>query len=184
MNRKVLVPIAHGTEEMEAIIIIDMLRRAGLNVKVAGETEIITCSRGVKMIPDILIHKMEPNEDFDAIVIPGGLEGTENLNNDDRFIEILNHNFNNGKLIAAICAAPAILIRHQLLSSDDVVTSHPSVRNLFSEINYSEDRVVVNRSFVTSRGAGTAFEFSLKLIEILCDRETADTISDQIVLRI
>jgi putative intracellular protease/amidase len=75
MNKKVLVPIAHGTEEMEAVIIIDMLRRAGLNVKVAGETEIITCSRGVKLIPDVLIHKMEPNEEFDAIAIPGGLEG-------------------------------------------------------------------------------------------------------------
>jgi DJ-1 family protein len=183
MNKKVLVPIAHGTEEMEAVIIIDMLRRSGLNVKVAGETEIITCSRGVKLIPDILIHKMEPNEEFDAIVIPGGLEGTENLNNDDRFIEILEHNFENGKIIAAICAAPTILLRHQLLSADDRVTSHPSVSNIFSEINYSEDRVVINGRIVTSRGAGTAFEFSLQLIELLCDKDTANRIGHEILIK-
>jgi DJ-1 family protein len=182
MNKKVLVPIAHGTEEMEAVIIIDMLRRAGLNVKVAGETEIITCSRGVKLIPDVLIHKMEPNEEFDAIAIPGGLEGTENLNNDDRFIEILEHNLKNGKLIAAICAAPTILIRHQFLSADDRVTSHPSVRNTFSEINYSEDRVELNGNIITSRAAGTAFEFTLKIIELLCDKEISDKIGSDILL--
>jgi len=182
MNKKVFVPVAHGTEEMEAVIIIDMLRRASLNVKVAGETEIITCSRGIKIIPDVLIHKMEPHEDFDAIVIPGGLEGTENLNNNDRFIEILHHNAKNGKIIAAICAAPTILIRHQLLRADNHITSHPSVSNFFKEVNYSEDCVVVNGNFVTSRGAGTAFEFSLKLIELLCNKETANKIANQIVL--
>jgi DJ-1 family protein len=183
MNKKVLVPIAHGTEEMEAVIIIDMLRRAGLNVKVAGENEIITCSRGVKIIPDAIIHKLEPNEEFDAIVIPGGLEGTENLSNDDRFIEILTHNFENGSIIAAICAAPVILLRNRLLKADNIITSHPSVSNLFSEIEYSEDRVVINDNIITSRGAGTAFEFSLAVIELLRDKETANTVAEQIVLK-
>lgn len=181
MNKDILVPIAHGSEEMESVIIIDMLRRAGLNVKVAGETEIITCSRGVKIIPDILIHKLEPNEEFDAIVIPGGLDGTENLNNNDRFIDILKYNFDSEKLIAAICASPTIFVNHKIVRSADSITSHPSVSSQFAEFNYSEDKVVEHGNIITSRGAGTAIEFSLKIIERLADAETAKNVAQQIV---
>lgn len=181
MNKDILVPIAHGSEEMESVIIIDMLRRAGLNVKVAGETEIITCSRGVKIIPDILIHKLEPNEEFDAIVIPGGLDGTENLNDNDRFIEVLKYNFDNGKLIAAICAAPTIFVNHKIARSADSLTSHPSLSNQFAEFNYSDDKVVEHGNIITSRGAGTAIEFTLKIIERLVDADTAKNVAKQII---
>ena len=181
MDIKVLVPISHGTEELEAITIIDLLRRGSINVKVAGENEIITCSRGVKIIPDCLLHKLEDNDEFDAIVIPGGYEGTNNLMNNEKLQAILKHNFKSGKLIGAICAAPIILVKHKLISKDFKITSHPSVKNYFEGYDYSEDRIVIQDNIITSRAVGTAIDFALVIIELLINVETAEKIAREIL---
>jgi DJ-1 family protein len=182
LDKKVLVPIAQGTEEMEAIIVIDMLRRAGMTVCVAGENEIITCSRNTKMIPDKLIEQINADDEFAAIVLPGGALGTENLLNNYRLEEILRFNYNNGSILAAVCAAPTILMRHKLLPLGCKVTSHPSVASQFEHFAYLDSPVVISGKIITSRGAGTTIEFALAIIAELLDKEVADRIANDIVL--
>jgi len=179
MEKRVLVPIAHGSEDMEAVIIIDMLRRAGINVVVTADQEIITFARFIKIIPDKLIDQLENLEDFDAIIIPGGMEGVHNLIEDANLKKILE--LNKDKLIGAICAAPILLAENKIIKKGIRLTSHPSVRMQLSEYEYSTDKVVISDNIITSRGAGTAFDFSLKIIEILINKETADKIAKDIV---
>lgn len=182
MEKTVLVPLAQGSEEMEAVTIVDMLRRAGINVKTAGENEIITCSRGVKIIPDILIEQISATRLFDAVILPGGVNGTKNLSDNSQLIKILRHHLDQERLIAAICAAPIILADNDLLDKNQSITSHPSVKSQLQTYKYSENPVVEDGNIVTSRGAGTALQFSLKIIEILVDKVTAIKVSEGIVL--
>lgn len=181
MDKKVLVPIAHGTEEMEAVVVVDLLRRAGFTVRVAGDNEIVTCSRGMKIIPDILIRKIKPDDVFDAVILPGGVEGTQNLHNNEYIIDILKSHNEKGKIIGAICAAPTILTAYNITPKGIDITSHPSVINEMVEYHYLTDKVVVYDNFVTSRAAGTVIEFALKIIELLAGKELADKISEQIL---
>ncbi|NQW29380.1 MAG: DJ-1/PfpI family protein [Ignavibacteria bacterium] len=179
---RVLVPIANGTEEMEAVIIVDMLRRAGCDVVVAGDGDLITCSRRVRIVPDVTLDDIADDELFEAIVIPGGSRGVTNLTENRSFEEILlRHRKKNG-LVGAICAAPMLLHELGFLRAKDVITSHPSVADVLSRYSYTIDRVAVSGSIVTSRGAGTAFEFSLELIKILFDDTTASKVATDIVL--
>jgi DJ-1 family protein len=182
MTKYVLVPIAHGTEEMEAVIIIDILRRAGITVKVAGDNEIVTCSRGVKIIPDELIDNLDINSEFDAIILPGGGKGTDNLMNNYHLSEILKSHRERGALIAAICAAPTILSEFKILKPESKITSHPSVRNRLEHYNYIEEKVVFDDNIVTSRGAGTAFMFALFIVELLMNSDTAKKVACDIIL--
>ncbi len=179
---KVLVPIANGTEEMEAVIIIDMLRRAGIEVVVAGTENEVLCSRGVVLKPDVLIETVL-TEKFDAIIIPGGLEGTENLINSEPMKEIIEYHKNNSGIFAAICAAPLILDEAGLFSDSTEFTSHPSVKEKFSHGSYQNDKVVISNSIITSAGAGTAFDFALEIIKLLTGRDMADKISKSILYR-
>lgn len=181
MDKNILVALAHGTEEMEAVTIIDLLRRAGLNVKVAGENEIITCSRGVKILPDIQIEDIPEDKFFDIIIIPGGINGTKNLTENQHLEKIIKKARVRGTILAAICAAPTLLSAHGILKPETKVTSHPSVKSQLLHYDYVNDNVVESDGIVTSRGAGTAIEFSLKLIELLVGKETAMRIANDIV---
>ena len=180
MDKVVLVPIAQGTEEMEAIIIIDILRRAGVNVKVAGENQIVTCARGTKIIPDIIIDQLEKDTIYSAIILPGGASGTENLQNNPYLEEILKYNSGKGTLIGAVCAAPTILARHKLIPVGSVITSHPSVSSQFDNYNYLTDTIVSDGQFITSRGAGTTLDFALAVVSILVNQAASDKISGDI----
>ncbi len=181
MAINVLIPIAQGTEEMEAIIVADLLRRANINVKIAGESNIITCSRGVKILPDILIDDINPEDTFHAVVLPGGNIGTQRLNDNPAIEDILKKLKRKSMKIAAICAAPTILSYHKIISDENVITSHPSVKEQLLSHIYVEDKVVVDGNIITSRGAGTAIDFALKLIEVLIDSAAAKKIKDSIV---
>ncbi len=184
MKRKILVPIAKGTEEMEFTIIADMLRRAGAEVTVAGDKDIIVCSRGIKILPDILIDDLDIEDTWDAIVIPGGLGGTENLTQNEQFIDILEKHISEGKHYGAICAAPMIFSDHKFIPEDAKITSHPSVKAKILKGEYVEDLPsVISGKLITSRGAGTAFDFALLLIETLFSKEKADEIASAIVYK-
>jgi 4-methyl-5(b-hydroxyethyl)-thiazole monophosphate biosynthesis len=163
----VVVPIADGSEEMEAVIIIDVLRRAGIVVRVAGLTgEPIVASRNVRLIPDCSIAEVTADA-CDAVVLPGGNAGTEALAGDERVIELLKAVSRQGKLVAAICAAPKILLKAGLLDQKRV-TSYPGALDpQHSGYEYCEDLVVKDGQVVTSRGPGTALDFSLFLVECL-----------------
>lgn len=181
MSRTVLIPIAQGTEEIEAIVPADLLRRANVYVRIAGENEIVTCSRGVKIIPDILIEQLNSDMEFSAIVLPGGKTGTLNLLNNSKLQKLLQKHHERGGIIASICAAPSILSAHKIIPKGTNLTSHPSIKDMFEGYNYSDEKVVVDGNFITSRGVGTTIDFTLKLIEILISKETADKIAEDIV---
>ena len=166
--KRVLVPLAPGFEEIEAVTVIDVLRRAGVEVAVAATTAggPIEGSNGIRITTDTLLDQMD-SADFDMIVLPGGSTGVENLKKDPRVVALLGQFAARGKQIAAICAAPSLLVTAGLVS-DKKVTSHPCVKELVAASSiYSEDRVVVDGTWITSRGPGTAMEFALKLVEIL-----------------
>lgn len=183
MERIILLPIAHGTEEAEAVTLIDLLRRAGMNVTVAGETQVVICSRGVRINPDRLIDDIDESEEFDAIILPGGAQGTENLSAHEELVTLLRRHKERGALIAAICAAPLILHQHNLIARTTRITSHPSVAQQLGAYQYSEDTVVQDGRIITSRGVGTAVAFALAIIKELAGEEHAQRIADQIVWR-
>ena len=183
MNIKVLVPLAQGVEELEAVTIIDLLRRANINVTIAGENEIITCSRGVKIIPDVLLDTIDTDLEFDAIVLPGGAQGVENLMKFDKLGILLEHQKSKNKIIAAVCAAPLVLSHFKIIGKDNTITSHPSVKDNLRIYNWKNERVVEDGIFITSKGAGTAIEFTLNIIRKLCGDEITDNVAEQIVYR-
>jgi DJ-1 family protein len=181
MSRTALITIAQGTEEIEAIVPADLLRRANFHVKIAGDNEIVTCSRGVKIIPDLLIEKLNSDVEYDIIILPGGRTGTLNLLNDEKLIKLLRKHYERGGWIAAICAAPSILVHHKIMPKGSPITSHPSVKEMLADYEYREEKVVVHERFITSRGVGTSIDFALKIIELLMDKTTAEKIAKDIV---
>lgn len=178
----ILCPIANGTEEMEAVTIIDMLRRAGITVVVAGDGDMVTCSRGVRIIPDISIDDIGDDDEYDGIVVAGGRQGVENLSNNTTLAAVMVRHRKKRVLIGAICAAPVLLHDFGIIKPGAVLTSHPSVTEDLRQYAYSLDRVVEHDGIITSRGAGTAIEFALRIIQKYLDEATATRVATDIVL--
>ncbi|MCP3918258.1 MAG: DJ-1/PfpI family protein [bacterium] len=171
MSHQVLVPLADGFEEIEAITIIDVLRRAELDVVIGGLAPgVLTGARGIRVESDAPLASLEL-ESFDAVVLPGGMGGTLNMIEDARLLEALRAMSRDGKLIAAICAAPMVLVAAGIVSGVPV-TSHPSVRDRLGDADVRDvPRVVRAESVMTSQGPGTAMEFALAIVEELCGPE-------------
>lgn len=151
MGKHALVPVADGTEEIEAVCIIDVLRRAGVTVTVAsvGKAQ-ITASRGLRIVADATIDKCA-SETFDLIALPGGMQGSQNLAQSKVLLDLLRKQKQSGRLVAAICAAPAVvLLAHGLLDGVKA-TSHPSFHSQFSAAQLSKDRVVIDRNIITGQ---------------------------------
>lgn len=183
MEKSVLIPIAYGNEELEAVTVIDLLRRADIKVVVAGENDMVTFSRGVKIIPDILLSEVSEYETFGAIVLPGGGQGVDNFLENEHLLEIVKFNIAKDNLICAICAAPIFLTQNKLIDETVMITSFPDVKHELNHNNYSEEDVVVSGNFITSRGAGTAIDFALKIIETMTDKGTAKKVAEEIVYK-
>lgn len=168
----VLVPLAQGCEELEAVTITDLLTRAGINVVTVGlDDQVVIASRGMKLVPDKQLDDVL-EDDFDMIVLPGGLPGADHLNNDKRIQIIVKRLAANNKYTAAICAAPRVLATAGLLEGKHA-TSFPGALDQFpvNNLMYEEKAVVVDGNVVTSRGPGTAMDFTLTLIELLSGKE-------------
>lgn len=169
---KVLVPLAQGCEELEAVTIIDLLRRAKIDVITAGlDKQPVTASRGVKLVPDMDIDSALENE-YDMVVLPGGMPGADNLDNDPRIKALLKKMANNEKYTAAICAAPKVLASAGVLAGKQA-TSYPGFldRMDLPDTRITNEPVVVDGNVITSRGPGTAMDFALTLIETLVGKE-------------
>jgi protein deglycase len=182
---KVLVPLAPGFEEIEAITVIDILRRAGINVVVAGtQPGPIEASRRTKHVPDCTLDEVQP-DDFDMIVLPGGQPGATNLRKDPRIRKLIEILQAGNRRIAAICAAPTVLAAYGVLK-DRSVTCHPSVRAEVGSAakRMSDERVVVDGTVITSQSAGTAMEFAFKLVEILCGSDKAAEVNRGVLARL
>jgi len=173
----VLVPLAQGCEELEAVTVIDLLRRAGIHVVTAGlDAQPVRASRGVVLVPDVMLEEAL-RSDYDMVVLPGGLPGADHLGDDARIISLLQEMAAAGKYTAAICAAPRVLARAGLLDGKRA-TSYPGAldSSAIPGLEYSEDAVIIDGNVVTSRGPGTAMDFALHLIELLEGKSERDTV--------
>lgn len=180
--KTILIPLADGVEEMEAVILIDVLRRAGWSVVSAGlHAGPVTASRGVRLIPDCVWDDVDVSQ-FDWMVLPGGLGGTETLMADPRVIDALKQHVAGDRRFGAICAAPLVLQAAGLLA-DRVYTSHPAVSDRLTEGQRQDKRVVVDGNLITSQGPGTAFEFALALVECEDGPEKARSLADAMCLQ-
>ena len=174
MSKKVLVPIADGIEEIEAVCIIDVLRRAGAEVTVASVDKLqVTASRGVKLAADKLISQCA-GETYDLIVLPGGMPGAEHLRDCKELETMLKKQSKENRLFAAICASPAVVLLHHGLLGQRRATCHPNFVEKLPNTEAVESRVVVDGNLVTSRGPGTALEFALTLVELLFGKDKAE----------
>ncbi|MES0326608.1 MAG: DJ-1 family glyoxalase III [Gammaproteobacteria bacterium] len=177
---RALVPLAQGCEELEAITITDLLVRAGIEVTTAGlDDQTVTASRGTRLIPDTNIHNIK-NELFDLIVLPGGLPGANHLRDDANLQALLKQHAANNKLIAAICAAPKALASAGLLDGKQV-TCYPGALDEYPQLNVRSTAIEIDGQIVTSRGPGTAMDFTLSLIELLEGKIKRDEIERQLV---
>lgn len=169
---RVLVPLADGCEELEAVTIIDLLRRAGIEVVTAGLADgPVTASRGVVLLPDRSLDDVLGDE-FDMIVLPGGQPGADHLDADARIHTLLQRMAEQGRYTAAICAAPKVLLSAGLLDGHKA-TAYPGAIDgrMAAGSQLLDDAVVSDGHVVTSRGPGTAMDFALTLIEHLLGAE-------------
>jgi len=168
----ILVPLAQGCEELEAVTITDLLTRAGFKALTAGlDDNPVTASRGMVLMPNATLDGAM-QQDFDMIVLPGGQPGADHLNHDLRIHDLLKTMNEAGKYIAAICAAPKVLARAGLLKNKQA-TSFPGAipQEDMAGIDYLEQAVVIDGNIITSRGPGTAMDFALTLIELLAGKD-------------
>lgn len=178
---RVLVPLAAGFEEIEAVSVIDLLRRAGVEVVTASlGPQSVTGSHDITIEADVVLDEVL-NRDFDMIVLPGGMPGAEHLKQDARILALLGKFDEQGRYIAAICAAPAVLAHAGLLDGR-TATSFPGFLDSAAAagITLSGDPVVKDGSVVTSRGPGTAMDFALTLVEILEGRSLREQVESRL----
>lgn len=180
-TKKVLIPLATGFEEIEAVTIIDVLRRAGVEVITAGLGHgLVHGSHKIALAPDCRIDDVASGN-FDMIALPGGMPGATHLRDHPRLQQILREAKDAGRWTAAICAAPMALGPSEI-TEGHAVTSYPGFADQFPHARYLEDRVVVDRTVITSRGPGTALEFALTLVEKLCGAEKARELAGQMLV--
>lgn len=178
----VLIPLAEGCEELEAVTLIDLLRRAGITVVSASlGAQIVPASRGVHLLADTTLNDVI-YDDFDMVVLPGGLPGTTNLNNDSHVHAVLKRLYQSNMAVAAICAAPLVLAHCGLLEGKKA-TCYPGVltQEEWPNITLSDDPVVIDGRILTSRGPGTAMDFALAIIEYLTNTDTRNQVEAGLV---
>ena len=186
MTKQALVPIADGSEEIEAVTIIDVLRRAGVEVTVAsvgvGKTKQITAARGTNIVADSFIADCA-DKAWDLIAVPGGIEGADHLAASEILDQLLRSQAQQGKFYAAICAAPAVVLGSKGLLADKTATSHPRFyQSLIAKEVVTESRVVVDGNCITSQGPGTAIDFALELVEQICGIVKREEVASPLVL--
>ena len=175
--------LADGFEIVEAMAPVDMLRRAKLEVKTVGVTgKSIASSCGVKVECDLSIDEVKPDGEIDAVVLPGGMPGTKNLEASSAVQSVIDYAAENGKLVAAICAAPSILGHKGLLKGREAI-AFPGFESDLEGAKISKDHVVRDGNFITAKGAGVAVDFGLEIVAYLSKRETADAIRASIQCR-
>jgi 4-methyl-5(b-hydroxyethyl)-thiazole monophosphate biosynthesis len=185
---KVVVPMAEGFEEIEFVTIVDILRRAEVEVVTASlgerkgpgqEIGTVEGSHGLKVVPDAAIDDIDP-EEFDAVVLPGGFPGFVTLGNDERVLDLVRRMDGAGKYVAAICGAPSVLIKAGVVEGKRA-TIHPAGRKDLRDDQYVDDRVIVSGKLITSKAAGTAMEFALRLVGEFVGEERMRKLAEEIL---
>ena len=175
--------LADGFEEVEAIAPIDMLRRAGVEIKTVGVTGDVICGRhGIRVIPDIDIKDIILDDTLEAVILPGGLPGATNLEESAEVQKAIDFAYDNGKLLCAICAAPQILGHKSLLENKEAI-AYPGFENELKGAIISKDYVVRDGNMITAKGAGVAIEFGLKIVGALKNEALAEEIGKAIQMK-
>lgn len=182
-SEKILVPLAPGFEEIEVCAIVDVLRRADLDVTLAGTRPgTIVGAHGIAIVPDAHLGDLDL-ERFTMLVVPGGQPGTSNLVADERVLALARRLHAQGRRTAAICAAPLVLHAAGVLRGVRA-TAYPSVRKDLVDARVDpQSRVVRDGTVTTSQGAGTAIEFALELVRQLRGDERADALARALIVR-
>ena len=177
--KKAIILLAEGFEEIEALTVVDVLRRADVvcDMVALGDTE-VTGSHGIVVKCDRSILDGELNQ-YDGIILPGGQPGSDNLREDVRVIELVKDYFATGKLVAAICAAPIVLAKAGILSGR-ASTCYPGYEGQLDHNNaiLKEDLVVIDENIITSRGPATALEFSYEILKYFEENEKAASLRE------
>ncbi|MFN3870221.1 MAG: DJ-1 family glyoxalase III [Aquificaceae bacterium] len=178
---KVAIILAEGFEEVEAVAPIDVLRRAGVEVIVAGLTsDPVPSARNVKIVPDTTVDNLKP-EELDMVILPGGAGGVERLKADPRVEKLIKVMQEKKKLIGAICAAPTALAKFGVLEGKRA-TVYPSLVEEINPAQFVDEAVVEDENVITSQGPGTALEFGLKLAERLVGKENAREVARRMLV--
>lgn len=178
--KSVLVPLANGSEELEAVTVLDILRRAGIEaVSASLDGHPVRGSRGTMLVPDSALNEALKRE-FDMVVLPGGQPGTNNLKADARIIQLVQRMAARDRYVCAICAAPSVLATAGLLDGKRA-TSFPGSLDAFPEVLRHPQAVVEDGKFITSRGPGTAMDFALTLVERLAGKAKRDEVEAGLV---
>jgi 4-methyl-5(b-hydroxyethyl)-thiazole monophosphate biosynthesis len=186
MERRVIMPkvvilLADGFEEVEAVAIVDVLRRAEIEVTIAGlHKGAVVSARNIRVLPDTVIDNIR-SDDFDMIVLPGGQPGSDNLNGDPCVVALIKEFNTKGKLTGAICAAPYVLANAGVLEGRRA-TSYPTYQEKLGNAIYEETAVVEDGNVMTSRGPGTALCFGLSIVAKLAGAEKAQEIKKAMLL--
>lgn len=187
MTVSALVCLANGSEETEAVTVIDLLVRGGIKVTTAavnnGGSLEVNCSRGVHLLADTTLSALADTP-FDVIVLPGGAKGAEGFRDDAQLVAAIRRMKNQGRLVAAICAAPAIVLQHHRLFPAVAMTGFPALRDRIPPEQWRDRRCVYvpESHLLTSQGPGTALDFALKIVEILQGAAKAAEVASQLVL--
>lgn len=177
-SASVLVCLAPGTEEMEAVTAIDIFVRAGFKVTIASAEEngelTLTCSRGVRLTADVPLVKVA-DEEFDCIVLPGGVDGASCLGDSALVVEMIRQQQCDQKWVAAICAAPALVLEKNGLFPSAYKTCHPAFIDHIPADKQNSRRVFTDHDhrLITSQGPGTALEFAVEIVYLLAGKEKA-----------
>lgn len=186
MNAKtIIVPLSEGFEEMEAVVLVDILRRAGLQVVTAatGADRIVHGAHGIDVAADALWDEVA-GRDFDAIAIPGGMGGTRRNQADARVLRMAATLHEAGKLVAAICAGPLVLQSAGVFAKGDKATCYPGLQESeFTVPEWVDEPVVANGNVITSQGPGTAYAFGLAIVRALRGNAVASIVAEAMVLK-
>ena len=177
---KAVVPLAEGFEEIEFSTIVDILRRAGVEVTTASLKQgFVEGAHGVRVMPDSSIDKVSA-ADFDVVIIPGGSPGFVNLGEDQRVLDLIKEMDKAGKYVGAICGAPSVLSKVGVVKGKKA-TIHPGHKDMLFGAEYVDQRVVVEGRVITSQAPGTAMDFAMKLVEILLGRDKMEEVNARVL---
>ena len=184
LKMKIYLHLAEGFEEIEALSVVDVLRRAKIDVEtvsITGKKEVVG-THNIKVITDLLFDDADYST-AEMIILPGGMPGTTYLEKHKGLVEKILEFYRNGKWLAAICAAPSILGKLGLLKGKSA-TCYPGFENYLIDAVYSEESVVVSDKIITSRGPGTAIYFALEIVKIIKSEKVADKIREGMIVRV
>lgn len=184
--KKACILLAEGFEEVEAVTPIDYLRRAGIEVRVLGlGGRTIGGSHGITIVADAALEEIAAATTYDAVIVPGGMPGAAHLAESQEVVALIRRHFAAGGIIAAICAAPAVVLHGACgIMEGKRFTGFPGTEGKVKGGMPVDEKVVVDGNLITSKGAGTAGEFAVAIIKALLDEEEAETIAERVLMRL